>query len=114
MQNMGGTGAWPRRTLTLIVCASLALATLLLPLQGAAQQKAGQTKALRIGYVLELKWPVLRNGCQRGKILEVAAQMINERGGVTVQGQKYNIELVGEDGKSTLDGNTAAANKTSL
>jgi branched-chain amino acid transport system substrate-binding protein len=37
--------------------------------------------------------------------------MINDRGGLTIKGEKYMIELVGEDGKSTLDGITAGANR---
>jgi hypothetical protein len=45
------------------------------------------------------------------KNLKIVEQMLNERGGITVQGQKYNIQLVGEDGNSTLDGVSAAATK---
>jgi branched-chain amino acid transport system substrate-binding protein len=44
------------------------------------------------------------------KIANITADLINEQGGVTVNGKKYEIELVPEDGKSTLDGVTAAAN----
>jgi branched-chain amino acid transport system substrate-binding protein len=42
---------------------------------------------------------------------QMAIQMVNERGGVLVGGQYYNLKLVVEDGQSTLDGTTAAANK---
>ena len=114
MRSMGNkecTGAWSRRTLTLIVCASLVLAAVLLPVRGMAQQKASPAKTLRIGYVLELSGWYSRMDASEDRYLKVAAQMINEKGGVAVQGQNYKIELVGEDGKSTLDGNTAAANK---
>jgi branched-chain amino acid transport system substrate-binding protein len=41
----------------------------------------------------------------------IMADMINENGGVTVNGQKYNIEIVAEDCKTTMDGVTAAATK---
>jgi branched-chain amino acid transport system substrate-binding protein len=41
----------------------------------------------------------------------IMADMINEDGGITVQGQKYNIEIVVEDCKTTMDGVTAAATK---
>jgi ABC-type branched-subunit amino acid transport system substrate-binding protein len=41
---------------------------------------------------------------------KVVADIINERGGITVKGQPYKIELVVEDGKSSLDGVAAAAN----
>jgi branched-chain amino acid transport system substrate-binding protein len=42
---------------------------------------------------------------------KVAVDMINQQGGIVVNGQKYKIELVLEDCKSTMDGVTAAANK---
>jgi branched-chain amino acid transport system substrate-binding protein len=42
---------------------------------------------------------------------QFAADMINERGGITIKGEKYQIEMTVEDGKSSLDGVTAAANR---
>jgi branched-chain amino acid transport system substrate-binding protein len=39
------------------------------------------------------------------------AKMINEKGGVTIKGQRYDIEIVTEDTKSTFDGCTAGANR---
>lgn len=42
---------------------------------------------------------------------QFAADIINEQGGITVNGQKYMVELVVEDTKSTMDGVTSAANK---
>ncbi|MFZ1914410.1 MAG: ABC transporter substrate-binding protein [Dehalococcoidales bacterium] len=42
---------------------------------------------------------------------QIAVDMVNENGGVIVGGQNYNLKLVVEDGQSTLDGTTAAANK---
>lgn len=41
----------------------------------------------------------------------MTVKYINDKGGLTIKGQKYNIAVVTEDGKSTLDGVTAAANK---
>jgi ABC-type branched-subunit amino acid transport system substrate-binding protein len=37
---------------------------------------------------------------------KIAADIINERGGITVNGQQYRIELLVEDCKSTMDGVT--------
>lgn len=45
---------------------------------------------------------------------KTVAQMINDKGGLTIQGQKYNIEIVMEDCKSSFDGYAAAANKLVL
>ena len=42
---------------------------------------------------------------------QLARDMLNERGGITINGQKYLIELVAEDCKSTVDGVVAAATK---
>ena len=42
---------------------------------------------------------------------QIAVDMVNENGGIMVGGQNYLLKLVVEDGKSTLDGTTAAANK---
>ncbi len=43
--------------------------------------------------------------------MQLTADYINAHGGVTVQGQKYNIELVIRDSKSSPDGALAAANQ---
>lgn len=42
---------------------------------------------------------------------QICADIINEQGGITVNGEKYVVELVAEDTKSTMDGVTAALNK---
>jgi len=42
---------------------------------------------------------------------QVAVDLINEQGGITIGSQKYQVVLVPEDIKSSLDGCTAAANK---
>jgi ABC-type branched-subunit amino acid transport system substrate-binding protein len=41
---------------------------------------------------------------------EIMADIINERGGITINGQQYEIEVLVEDGKSSLDGVQAATN----
>jgi branched-chain amino acid transport system substrate-binding protein len=96
----------------LVSCVAVVLALMLLvPTQGAAQQKSGPAKTLKIGYLLCLSgWYSVFDAVEEGHVKAVA-QLINEKGGITVQGQRYNIELVGEDGKSTLDGIAAGANK---
>lgn len=77
----------------------------------AAEQKAAPAKTLKIGYVLCANgWFRVMDAVEE-KNLKITEQMLNEKGGITVQGQRYNIQLVGEDGNSTLDGVTAAATK---
>ena len=82
-----------------------------MPFSSFAQQKGGAAKTLKIGYVLSLSdWYSVFDTVE-DRYINACAKMINDKGGVTVQGQRYNIELVGEDGKSTMDGATAAATK---
>jgi branched-chain amino acid transport system substrate-binding protein len=42
---------------------------------------------------------------------QIAAELMNEQGGITVNGQQYNVELVVEDCQSDMGGTTAAANR---
>jgi branched-chain amino acid transport system substrate-binding protein len=71
----------------------------------------GEEKTLRVGAILGItgmfsvrEVPDLNQG-------QVCVDMINEDGGITVNGDKYMVELVVADTKSTFDGVTAAANK---
>lgn len=85
--------------------------TILLLFHLSVPAKAEEPKKLRIGYLLCLTgWYSVFDAVEEGHV-KIVAQMINDRGGLTIQGQKYNIELVGEDGKSALDGITAGANR---
>jgi branched-chain amino acid transport system substrate-binding protein len=42
---------------------------------------------------------------------KLAEQWCNERGGITINGEKYKVKLISEDMKGTADGAAAAANK---
>ncbi len=75
---------------------------------------AAEMETLKIGAILSLTdWYSVVDAADKVDI-EYVAQMINDDGGIKVQGKSYKIELVIEDGKSSLDGNTAAANKLVL
>jgi branched-chain amino acid transport system substrate-binding protein len=75
---------------------------------------AAAMETLRIGAILSLTdWYSVVDAADKVD-LEYVAQMINDDGGIKVQGKNYKIELVIEDGKSSLDGNTAAATKLVL
>jgi branched-chain amino acid transport system substrate-binding protein len=70
-----------------------------------------EEKTLRVGAILGItgmfsvrEVPDLNQG-------QVCADIINEQGGITVNGDKYKVELVVADTKSTFDGVTSAANK---
>jgi branched-chain amino acid transport system substrate-binding protein len=68
-------------------------------------------KTLKIGLLTDLTGFLSVFFIADAKHAEVMADIINEKGGITIQGQKYNIQLVEEDSKSSADGAVAAANK---
>jgi branched-chain amino acid transport system substrate-binding protein len=75
---------------------------------------AAPVKTLQIGLLLQLSdWYSVIDSNELGDC-QIVAQMINDKGGVTVKGEKYKVELLVEDGKSSLDGNIAAANRLVL
>lgn len=75
---------------------------------------AAAMETLKIGAILSLTdWYSVVDAADKVDI-EYVAQMINDDGGIKVQGKAYKVELVIEDGKSSLDGNTAAATKLVL
>ena len=70
-----------------------------------------KTETLRIGGIFQLTdW---YSAVDAGEIFdcEVVADLINEKYPLVIGDTTYVIELVTQDGKSTLDGNTTAANK---
>jgi branched-chain amino acid transport system substrate-binding protein len=70
-----------------------------------------EQKTLRIGMILGLTGFFSVREVPDMNQSKFAADMINEQGGITVKGEKYLVELVPEDTKSTMDGVTSAANK---
>jgi branched-chain amino acid transport system substrate-binding protein len=105
------TGINKGRPVFLAICVVLAFicaAVLLTPSWGAAEQK-GQAKVLKIGGLICLTGWFSSMDVQMGNELMLVQDMINEKGGIDIKGQKYRVEVVIEDCKSTLDGVTAAA-----
>jgi branched-chain amino acid transport system substrate-binding protein len=93
-------------TLFLLVVGAMFLGALITDANAAAG-----AKKLQIGMIACLTgWFAVHDILDSNEAL-MAAQMINERGGINVKGEKYEVEVVIEDAKSTLDGVTAAANK---
>ncbi|MCX8032243.1 MAG: ABC transporter substrate-binding protein [Thermoleophilia bacterium] len=75
---------------------------------------AGPVETLKVGAVMQLTdWYSAVDASEKGDT-EIVAQMINEQGGVLADGKRYNVQVVIQDGKSSVDGNTAAANKLAL
>jgi branched-chain amino acid transport system substrate-binding protein len=71
----------------------------------------GEVKTLEIGALFSVTGMFSVREIPDYNEAEICADIINENGGITVNGQKYNVELVLEDCKTTMDGVTAAANR---
>jgi branched-chain amino acid transport system substrate-binding protein len=70
-----------------------------------------ETKTLNIGLPLGLSGFFSVREVPDLNQAQICADIINEQGGITVNGQKYTVKLIAEDTKSTMDGVTAALNK---
>jgi len=69
------------------------------------------TKTLTIGALFSLTGPASPTIKQGRDGAMAAAEWINEKGGLTIKGERYKIEVIAEDDKSTPDGAVAATNK---
>lgn len=68
-------------------------------------------RVLRIGSLMALTgWFVANDGPDWAQTV-IAGEILNEHGGINVDGQVYKVELVVEDIKSDFNGTTAAANR---
>ncbi len=72
---------------------------------------ASADETLKIGSIWGLSGPLSQLGvvCRDGAVL--ATEWINGKGGITVQGKKYKIQLVVEDNKNSAPGSVNAATK---
>ncbi len=66
---------------------------------------------LKIGVMSSLTGWFAQHDLLEWQELQMVAQYINNNGGVTIKGQKYNIDLVDEDYQSTDAGATSVANQ---
>ena len=76
-----------------------------------ATTSAGPAKELKVGVALGLSGSGSESLALTADGVTAAADWINEKGGLTINGEKYIIKPIIEDIKMTSDGTTAAANK---
>ena len=88
----------------------IALVSLVVLSASSAKAQQAPAKKLKIGMIACLTGFFAVHDVPDTNQAKIAAEMINEKGGITIKGQKYQIELVVADGQSTFDGITAAAN----
>ncbi len=72
---------------------------------------AAGTKTLKIGALDSLTGVMAPGEGPMHQGVLLGADWINDKGGITIKGQKYHIQVVSEDTKSTGEGMIAAANK---
>jgi len=98
------------KRLKLPILVSLALTLVALPLMAPHAEAAA--KILKIGTIFPLTGPAAPGmGPEATDGVRLAADWVNDKGGITVKGEKYRIEIVAEDNRSTSEGTIAAANK---
>ncbi len=101
---------WKQRLLgSIVVILMLVMLLAISPSSGAAPST--EVKTLEIGVISSLTGPgsetelIILNGAK------LAKDWINNKGGITVKGQKYQIKLLVEDIKSSAEGTTTATIK---
>lgn len=95
---------------TVFILAAL-LIVVALVMAGCPKTAPEAEKTLQIGGLMSFTGFFNVNDTPDWNETVIAAEIMNEQGGITVNGQKYQVELVAEDCKSTMDGVTAAANR---
>jgi ABC-type branched-subunit amino acid transport system substrate-binding protein len=89
----------------------LLLALVSIPLMSACKSTPAPAQTLKIGAVTSVTGPFAPGLKAVFDAAKPAADVFNQRGGITVNGQQYNIEIVVEDDKSSPPDAVAAANK---
>jgi ABC-type branched-subunit amino acid transport system substrate-binding protein len=72
---------------------------------------AAETKVIKIGAVNSLTGFMAAGESPSDPGMKIAADWINDKGGITVKGVKYKVQLVTEDPKSSAEGMAAACIK---
>jgi branched-chain amino acid transport system substrate-binding protein len=74
-------------------------------------ETAAQTKTLKIGLISSVTGPMAPAFKSELDAAKPVADLVNQKGGITVKGQKYLIEIVTGDDQSSPPGAVSAANK---
>jgi branched-chain amino acid transport system substrate-binding protein len=89
----------------------LYLAIVLVPIISSSVCAQTPSKTLKIGLISSVTGPMAPAFKSELDAAKPTADLMNQRGGITVKGQKYRIEIVTEDDQSSPPGAIAAANK---
>jgi branched-chain amino acid transport system substrate-binding protein len=100
-----------KRGSVFVAFCSLLMVTLFLFSSSFTQKATAQTKTFKFGLISSMTGmmaPAFKSLIDAAK---PAGELMNKRGGITVQGQKYLIEVVPEDDQSSPPGAVAAINR---
>lgn len=76
-----------------------------------ASYVSAETKTLKIGLITSVTGPMAPAFKPMFDAVKPTEELINRRGGVTVNGQKYNIQIIAEDDQSSPPGAISAVNR---
>jgi branched-chain amino acid transport system substrate-binding protein len=100
-----------RIRLVSIVSCLLLLFALFSLLSSFTKEAAAQVNTLKIGLITSVTGPMAPAFKPMFDAVKPTEDLINQRGGIIVQGQKYNIKILAEDDQSSPPGAIAAANR---
>jgi branched-chain amino acid transport system substrate-binding protein len=100
-----------KRGLLFVVSCLLLMIALFLFSNFFTKEAAAQVKTFKFGLISSMTGPMAPAFKSLIDAAKPAGDLMNQRGGITVQGQKYNIEIVAEDDQSSPPGAVAAINK---
>jgi ABC-type branched-subunit amino acid transport system substrate-binding protein len=98
------------KSVSVVSCLVLVLAVFFL-CSSFAKEAAAQAKTLKIGLISSVTGPMAPAFKSELDAAKPTAVFMNQRGVITVGGQKYQIEIVTADDQSSPAGAVAAANK---
>ncbi len=99
------------RVRSLVLCGLSILVICFLSTTFFPDKAHAQPKTLKIGVINSMTGPMAPAFKSMIEAAKPAADLINQRGGVTVKGQKYLVEVLTTDDQSTPPGAVAATNK---
>ena len=100
-----------KRGSVLVVSCLLLMVTLFLFSSSFIQEATAQAKTFKFGLISSMTGPMAPAFKSLIDAAKPAEDLMNKRGGITVQGQKYLIEVVTEDDQSSPPGAIAAVNR---
>ncbi|MEJ2738606.1 MAG: ABC transporter substrate-binding protein [Dehalococcoidia bacterium] len=100
-----------RKLKPLFICISLVLVLAMFLVTGACSTKSGEAKTLKVGLITAITGPMSGPLKSFYDAAGPTEKLINNMGGITVDGQQYFIEIVAADDQSTPQGAVTAAIK---